>query len=375
MERIIMFSHNLKFYREKHKLTQKQLAEKIGYTEKSVSKWENGSGLPTLEMIAKLADLFEVSLDELVYEETSRNYLLGIDGGGTKTVFMLTDESGTVLSTVVKGSSNPNDVGIDGAIALLKDGINEACKGIPYSKVVMFAGISGGGLTGNNVNVLNAFFKKFGFLAFDNGSDIENLMAQVDCERCILSIMGTGFIVYALKGKERKRIAGWGQFFDDGGSGYTLGRDAICAALMASDGSGEKTLITDLLEERIGETAEKHLAKFYREGKSYIAAFADLVFEAAEAGDKVAIKILQKNMEFVAHMINTAAADFPGKEPVPVWFSGGISAKQDVLFPIIEKYLEKDNCELRRLENEPVYGAILRAKEIYENKVGKSLGE
>ena len=102
MERKITFGSNLKYYREKQGLTQRQLAEQLGYTEKSISKWENENGLPTLEMVLRLTELLQVPLDELVFEKNTKPYFLGIDGGGTKTVFKLTDESGTVLNTVCK---------------------------------------------------------------------------------------------------------------------------------------------------------------------------------------------------------------------------------------------------------------------------------
>lgn len=369
MNRPIKFSENLKYYRTKHGLTQRQLAEHIGYTEKSVSKWESSSGLPTMEMLLKLADLFKISLDELVFEKTSCNYFLGIDGGGTKTAFKLVDENGLVIRKVYKNGCNPNDIGIENTFALLEHGINEVCRGIPFSNITMFAGIAGGGLTGDNVKILNRFFDKFGFFAFDNGSDIENLVALSDYEKCILVIMGTGFIVYALNGEERKRISGWGQFFDDGGSGYSIGRDAITAVLLAHDGSGKQTVLTTLLEQRLGESAEMHLAKFYQGGKRYIASFCDLVFEAVKSGDKVACEILEKNMEFVAHRINTAAVGLEPQKELSVLFSGGISAKNDVLFPLIEKHITEKNCTLTRLENEPVEGALRRATKIFETKM------
>jgi N-acetylglucosamine kinase-like BadF-type ATPase len=179
--------------------------------------------------------------------------------------------------------------------------------------------------------------------------------------------MGTGFIVYALSGTERKRIAGWGQFFDDGGSGYTLGRDAITAALCDGDGSGAPTLLTKLLEERLGETAESHLAEFYRGGKRYIAEFADLVFQAAEQNDPVAFEILEKNLAFAARRIDTATNELnrvSAQAEIPVFFSGGISRKSDIIFPIIEKHLHGHACTLIRLTEEPVDGAINRAKQI-----------
>ncbi len=298
----------------------------------------------------------------------SKKYLLGIDGGGTKTVFQLTDQDGAVLNTVYKGPSNPNDIGMEQAMALLSEGIYEVCLGIPLTEVSMFAGVSGGGLTGDNGRGLHGFFEKMGFSAFDNGSDIENLTALTEDEACILVIMGTGFVVYALNGARRKRLAGWGQLFDEGGCGYTLGRDAITTVLRAAEGSGEQTLLTELLEKRLGETAQMHVGKFYQGGKRYIAEFAELVFIAAEQKDPIAQNILEKNMKFAAHMIDTAAKDMRDISSIPVLFAGGISAKHEVLFPIIQKYLKTDICKLSRLEQEPVVGAVRRAKQSFETK-------
>lgn len=373
MKRAMTFPENLKFYRTKQGLTQKQLADLIGYTEKSVSKWEKGNGLPTMELVIKLADLFKISLDELLLERIQSNYFLGIDGGGTKTAFKLTDENGVVISEVFKGPSNPNDIGMESATALLRDGINEVCKGIPLSKVTMFAGLSGGGMTGDNAKILNGFFEKFGFYAFQNGSDIENLVELSQCEECVLVIMGTGFLVYAITPEKRKRISGWGQFFDEGGSGYTVGRDGIAAALSEGDGSGNKTLITPLLEAKIGETAEEHIARFYNGGKRYIASFADVVFKAAEKGDRIAESILEKNMRFAAEKIDAAAKDLKVDGKIPVIFSGGIVAKADLIFDMIRKNMSVKNVEFIKPQLEAVDGAVRRARRIYEAKISEGI--
>lgn len=295
-------------------------------------------------------------------------YLLGIDGGGTKTVFRLTDQHGTILNTVYKGATNPNDIGMEQTMAVLAEGIQEVCQGIPYSEVSMFAGISGGGLTGDNGRVLKEFFQNIGFYAFGNGSDIENVTALTEEETCILVIMGTGFVVYVLDGARRKKLSGWGQLFDEGGCGYTLGRDAVTAVLRASEGSGEQTILTELLERQIGESAQMHVGQFYQGGKRYIAGFAELVFTAAKQKDQVAQNILERNMAFTAHIIHTAAKDIKGFSSIPVLFAGGISTKHEILFPMIQKYLKTDICKLSRLEQEPVEGAIRRAKQISETK-------
>lgn len=365
MERMVTFAENLKHYRTKLGLTQKQLAQQIGYTEKSVSKWESGNVLPTMEIALQLSDLFQISLDELMFENISSYYFLGIDGGGTKTAFKLIDKNGMLLNKVTKGPTNPYDIGIESAIAVLKDGIHEVCKGVPYSKITVFAGLAGFGIVGDNTKVLTRFLSKFGFLAFASGSDIENIAALSDYKKCVLVIMGTGFNVYAINGSHKKGFAGWGQLFDEGGSGYTLGKDAITAALCAEDGSGAPTLLTELFTKRLGETAGAHLTKFYQGGKRYIAEFADLVFKAADQQDPIAKDILKKNTLFVAKKVSVALKHLADQD-IPVIFAGGISKRHKVLFPMIQKHITAP-CKLIYLEQEPVDGAILRAKKIYEN--------
>lgn len=364
MKNTIAFAENLRYYREKTGITQKELADKLGYTSKSVSKWESGKGLPTLSVLTELAELFDISLDRLVYQRRSRYYLLGIDGGGSGTVFKLTDQKGAQVAAVQLGSSNPNDRGMDEALAVLGQGIQRVCRGIPYRQIALFAGISGGGMSGDNAARIGEFLSSFGFYAFENGSDVENVVALVPQNPCILVIMGTGFIAYCLKEEQRKRIAGWGQFFDPGGSGYSLGRDCITCALQDMDGSGAPTVMTRLLEQKLGQPADLHIPRFYQGGKQYIASFSQLVFQAAQLGDPVAQRVLQTNMAYVAGIIQSAQRGFDS--PVPVYFSGGVSKQSSVLFPLIQKELEQP-MELIALSQEQIEGALLRAKRLLEN--------
>ena len=55
--------------RPANKMTQAELAEKLNYSDKSVSKWERGEALPDIEVLAKMSRLFNVSLDYLVSDE------------------------------------------------------------------------------------------------------------------------------------------------------------------------------------------------------------------------------------------------------------------------------------------------------------------
>lgn len=56
----------LKDLREEAGMTQKQLAEKIGNSQRNISNWESGNSQPDLETVVRLADLFGVTTDELL---------------------------------------------------------------------------------------------------------------------------------------------------------------------------------------------------------------------------------------------------------------------------------------------------------------------
>lgn len=58
---------NLIRYRKAANLTQAELAQKINYSDKSVSKWESGNGVPDIYILLKLAELYGVSVNDVVY--------------------------------------------------------------------------------------------------------------------------------------------------------------------------------------------------------------------------------------------------------------------------------------------------------------------
>ena len=65
------------FYRKKQGLTQEELAGKLGVTNQSVSKWESAQCCPDISLIPKLADIFDVSIDELFGREPFVNDVCG----------------------------------------------------------------------------------------------------------------------------------------------------------------------------------------------------------------------------------------------------------------------------------------------------------
>lgn len=65
-----IIAKNITTYRRRASLTQTELAEKIGYSDKSVSKWEQGGGLPDVYVLMQIAEICGVKLEDLVSEHT-----------------------------------------------------------------------------------------------------------------------------------------------------------------------------------------------------------------------------------------------------------------------------------------------------------------
>lgn len=61
-----IIANNLTYYRKKAGITQQELAEKLNYSDKSVSKWERGEGVPDIYILKQIADLFEVTVNDLI---------------------------------------------------------------------------------------------------------------------------------------------------------------------------------------------------------------------------------------------------------------------------------------------------------------------
>ena len=69
-----IIAKNISALRQDKELTQIELAEKLNYSDKAVSKWERGESLPDIGVLTQIADLFEVPLDYLVRREHNTSY-------------------------------------------------------------------------------------------------------------------------------------------------------------------------------------------------------------------------------------------------------------------------------------------------------------
>src|SRR5262249_41292871 len=158
---------------------------------------------------------------------------LGIDGGGSKTKFLLVDEYYNEICHLQTGPSNYLSVGAEAARGAIADGISQlterpniVCAGFAGAgradSVAFYKGALESLIPGSQVIIeSDAFISSIGAIGIDPG---------------ILLIAGTGSIVIG-RDKERAmfRVGGWGPHFGDEGSGFWIGREAIRAALRSVD--------------------------------------------------------------------------------------------------------------------------------------------
>ena len=288
--------------------------------------------------------------------------VIGIDAGGTKTEIMLCGSDGEVLGRVAGGTGNPNDIGIDACASMMIDAIRELCN--TDEPAAIFGGVSGAG-SGNNAREIKERLQ----IAFPNAkievkTDASNLLAsgKSDGDSAAL-ICGTGTALFVQRGSEEKRISGWGYMFDDGGSAYDLGRDALRAALAFEEGLIPDGALCRRVRERLGKDAHSALADIYKLGKAYIASFARMTVECAESGDETAEKIVGKSVSALCRRVEKAISLYG---EIPELICGGGLFNSEYFTARLSEGVEKYGVSLYIPSLPQSFGACFRAASLVD---------
>lgn len=303
-------------------------------------------------------------------------YVLGIDGGGTKTTGVITRYNGEILTEVTVGGTNLNSKDrADVILELVKliNGLKEGNGDIFPHLTSVFAGMSGAGNKSNQKdleNIIGSILPHTVSLTVDDDA-ITALYSGTMGEPGIVQIAGTGAITYGVNQEgKRDRVGGWGHYFSDQGSGYSIGRDGLKAAFMAYDGMEQQTLISDLLLTHFQTNDLPNLiSEIYQHAnpKEKIASLSKVVGEAADQGDAVAIDIINDNAVYLGRAISILTKKlFPIKghtETIPIVLAGGLFNRYDLFKKPIENTLlhNRINAKLIIPSVLPVGGAVMAA--------------
>ncbi|MBQ8341701.1 MAG: XRE family transcriptional regulator [Clostridia bacterium] len=350
--------NQIKELRMQRGLTQGAFANALHVSFQAVSNWERCITPPDLENLIRIAEYFGVLVDDLLHPRNDHLFL-GIDGGGTKTEFVLVSDDGYVLRRLVKSGCNPNDVGYAKTVTLLTEGIGEILAEFQSVKSI-FCGLAGIS-TGDYIQRLYEDLKKrYPKISIEIKNDSFNLFA-LDKNADMAVISGTGSVVFVKNGDTYKRLGGWGYLFDTAGSAYDIGRDAVGEALREEDLQESPSLLSTLLCKKLGEaTVWKHLNTLYSEGKPYVAGLASVVFDAYLQKDEKAKRIIERNAKALAELLNTGVRLY-GAKPVAIASGGIFEHYGHIMLPHIKAY---SNVALLVNDLPPIYGACKNACEI-----------
>jgi glucosamine kinase len=236
-------------------------------------------------------------------------YMIGIDGGATGTVAILTDKNGKMLHTASAAASNYIAVGKKAAQEALQAVIEDVISGAGVSKTdceVAVIGLAGLNST-HDQQIYQSLVEPFGLsgdLHVENDIVIAWAAATV-CQPGVVVIAGTGSSAFGVNAEgKRYKALGWDYILADQGSGYWIGLEGVRAAIKAWDG---RTAYTPLLEAMIEQyeldSAEAMLAYAHSEAfdKPRIARFAKQVSTCAvDKNDPIAQEILRRAGEELA---------------------------------------------------------------------------
>ncbi len=298
------------------------------------------------------------------------SYVFGMDGGGTKMTGCLLRRDGELLAL---GQAPPaNYAKLRGEIAqpLLQFlRVLQRQAQLPETKIAL-AGIcsTGVGRAGDRQILTEALQQVSLAEKVVVESDAMSALTGAFAGRPgVIVIAGTGAVAYArTPAGKHIRVGGWGYLIGDEGSGYSLARQAINAALQSWDGRGEATGLRQAFEKHFGVSSiEAIISHIYapQYDRGQMAALAPIVFEQAGAGDRVAQRVVAETGFELGRLAQAAVKKFESKEIIEVALLGNLFRRAEALLPSFWHALGEEKTRVRVVapQFEAALGAALLA--------------
>ena len=307
-------------------------------------------------------------------------YYLGIDGGGTKTKYLLVDDK---LNKTVESEGSTihiHQVGVEGIKKQITENISKICneanisiKDIAY----IFAGVPGYGESISDMNKIDEAFKDIMEVPYSIDNDAVNGWAGgTACKPGINMVAGTGSIAYGRNAEGKlARCGGFGPGIGDDGSAYWIALRTINEYTKQKDGRKEKTVLVDILEKEYGVTYKYEIVDIVfnklKFNRTEIAKFSTICFLAAEAGCKTCKEIFRDAAEAIFQHVKAISKELNFIDEFVVSYTGGVfKAGNHVLNPLKEMIKESGlKCYLQEPALDPWNGSALLAYTLAGNIV------
>ncbi|ABF42354.1 ATPase, BadF/BadG/BcrA/BcrD type [Candidatus Koribacter versatilis Ellin345] len=294
---------------------------------------------------------------------------LGIDGGGTKTKFLLGNER-EILAETTTGGSNITRSGEPAVREALLVGMEQVCASAGVSPAEIVRTVAG--ITGSANPRPRALLEQFlrerltGEIVIVGDMVIAH-HAALDGAPGVLVNAGTGSIAYARNQQgDTARAGGWGFAISDEGSGHWVGRVAIAAAMRCYDSRREEAYLHHLMA-ALGVEDPVDLAKLANSvANPDLAQVFPAVVNIAQKGDETARKILVSAGAELSYLAETLIQRlFPTVEAVAIAGTGGIFRNSVTVFECFSAELHNvhPDVSITLPEADPALGALMLARQ------------
>ncbi len=305
--------------------------------------------------------------------------IIGVDGGGTKTVAWLArwdNIASVVLGRGHAGPGNPRAAGFETALANINSAVNAAFNDARLDRTTVSAVcfcLAGAGREQEQKRItVWAKDLKIADVVSVRG-DAEPILAAASRDHTgIALISGTGSLAWGRNSSsEIGRTGGWGYLLGDEGSAYAIARAALTAAVKAADGRGTATVLLDqILQELNAADTSELVERIYgpEMTRERLAQLASPVFASATI-DPVARSIIETAASDLAEMVATLRRrlNLPPKG-YTLALAGSVILNQPLLRSLLEERLADrgSSPQIIHTVDEPVAGAIALARRLLE---------
>lgn len=291
-------------------------------------------------------------------------YVIGVDGGGTKTEAIAYTEDGKEISRGNSGFGNLV-VNQEEGLKNIEIAILQCMKNLDVNSCIhIYAGLAGVN-TGNNKEIVQKYLESRFPVSITVISDADLAFnSLLKGEDGILTISGTGSISFGVCNNKYVRAGGWGNILGDEGSGYYIALQGLKKVVNEKDEGLEMSTLSREILKAINTSTIGELVSFvYSSNKGDIAALVPVIVKAAENNDESAIKILEEASRDLAS--TTAKVyrmlEFPSE--VKIGIKGSILTRIPRVKNNYIKYLEKEIGSFKIIDEDvsPAKGAYYLA--------------
>ncbi len=304
--------------------------------------------------------------------QVSGPVVVAVDGGGSKTDVVAVTLDGTLLAHSRGPASNPQTEGLGTAVSVVDELVATvlAAAGRPVLRTAIY-------LAGLDLPAeIDTFHAAVAALPWAVDPIVDNdmfalLRAGTREPDAIAVVCGTGINAVGVRGDgATARYPALGAITGDWGGGSHFGEKAMWHAARAVDGRGPATVLTERIPRHFGlpdVQAVYEALHFGRLPFSALASLAPLVLESADAGDRAAVSIVDRQAREIVTMVTTAM-DRLGLtgDGVPVVLGGGVLAagNRGLLDRVDAGILAHDaGARISVVRERPIVGATLLALE------------